>query len=132
MDSHEPPSRSGRNPGPHRPPGRLQAAPVREAAAALCRKGTPVERLRSALAEAEAKAFAACGHGQCETCERLWGATGLACEQRRVRRLVKRAVMALLPLMDRRCTLDAAWSALADAISGVPGCEKSDRSPLAG
>ncbi len=97
-------------------PRRLHAS-LEEAARRLCGREVPDARLRGALAQVEARAFELCAQGACATCDQLWG--GVACAQRRVRKLVKRAVMAVLPIMERRCTLEVAWAEMDQAVAAA-------------
>jgi hypothetical protein len=101
---------------------RIRASVV-EAVAGICQEGTPGDRLRGAIDSAVARASETCGRWGCDRCSCLWVEPGLSCEARRLRNLVKRIAMALLPMVRRGCALDAVRAALEGAVSLALGFE---------
>ena len=105
---------------------RIRASVV-EAVSGICQEETPGDRLRGAIDSAVTRASETCGRWGCDRCSCLWVEPGLSCEARRLRNLVKRIAMALLPMVRRGCALDAVRAALEGAVVRALGIEGASR-----
>jgi hypothetical protein len=87
-------------------------------------------RLPGAIRVAVERAFDACDRRDCAACDRIWKPLGMSCEQRRVRKLAKRLVLAFLPLLRRGNAFESVTAALDSVAARALGHDETVSSAL--